>query len=333
MPVYNGERFLAATIESVLKQTYTDFEFLIVNDGSSDRSEEIIRQWNDKRIRLINHKENQGIYASNMEGINEAAGEFIALMDHDDICLPDRLERQYEYLTAHPDIAICGGNAKFISEDNEVLGEVGTKAFDVNTLKMKLLFENQLVNPSVMFRKSVFLALGGYHRYGLAEDYDFYLRASERYNMVNLESTLLYYRQHGNNTSLVKKEQMEDGVKAVMKALHRRLRFDDVSDRSAAIHYSFISGTRNSDFSVDDYRSFLRNFYRIRHIPPHIIKKDIFRRWADIVIDKGGRSAFPLLFDGTFFHLPSLTWRHFRKALKLSLKSIVKNTFSPRRSG
>src|SRR5690606_28963310 len=98
MPVYNGEKFLAATMESVLKQTFTDFEFLIVDDGSTDRSEEIIRQSGDGRIRLIRHQKNQGIYATNMEGIHEATGEFIALMDHDDICLPDRLAKQYHYL-------------------------------------------------------------------------------------------------------------------------------------------------------------------------------------------------------------------------------------------
>src|SRR5690606_28161123 len=114
MPVYNGEKFLAATINSVLKQTFTDFEFLIIDDGSTDRSGEIIKESGDERIRVISHQKNQGIYASNMEGIREAKGEFIALMDHDDICLPDRLELQYKYLTTHLDVAICGGNAKYI---------------------------------------------------------------------------------------------------------------------------------------------------------------------------------------------------------------------------
>src|SRR5690606_27180261 len=312
MPVYNGEKFLAATIESVLKQTFTDFEFLIVDDGSTDRSEEIIRQSGDERIRLISHQENQGIYATNMEGIREAAGEFIALMDHDDICLPDRLEQQYNYLIAHPDVAVCGGNAKYISENGDVLEEVGVALCDIPTLKMKLLFANHRVNPSVMFRKSAFLELGGYHRFGLAEDYDFYLRASERYNIVNLEATLLHYRQHNNNTSLVRMDQMIDGVKSVLKALQQRLGFDAVSERSAAIHYTFMTGTRNSEFTVYDYQSFLSNFQRLRHIPPRIIKEDIFERWAEIVIYKGGKSAFFLLFDQTFFHLPGLTWRHFR---------------------
>lgn len=332
MPVYNGEKFLAATIESVLKQTYTDFEFLIINDGSSDRSEEIIKQSSDERIRLISHQENQGIYASNMEGIHEAKGEFIALLDHDDICLPDRLELQYNYLITHPDVAICGGNAKYISENGEVLDEVGVALCDVHRLKMKLLFANQLVNPSVMFRKSAFIELEGYHRFGLAEDYDFYLRASERFDIVNLKATLLLYRQHNNNTSLVKMDQMIAGVKSVLKALQQRLGFEAVSEQSVAIHYTFMTGTRNSEFTVNDYRSFLRNFLRIRHIPRHIIKEDIFRRWAEIVTYKGGKSAFFLLFDKTFFHLPGLTWRHFRKALKLSVKTVFRGLFSYKHS-
>jgi len=86
-----------------------------------------------------------------------------------------------------------------------------------------------------------------------------------------------------------------------------------------------MTGTRNSEFTVYDYQSFLRNFRRIRHIPPHIVRADIFQRWAEIVIYKGGKSAFFLLFDQTFFHPPSLTWRHFRKALKLSIKTIFRN--------
>ena len=327
MPVYNGEKFLAATINSVLKQTFTDFEFLIIDDGSTDRSGEIIKESGDERIRVISHQKNQGIYASNMEGIREAKGEFIALMDHDDICLPDRLELQYKYLTTHLDVAICGGNAKYISENDDVLDEVGVALCDVNHLKAKLLFANQLVNPSVMFRKSVFLELGGYHRFGLAEDYDFYLRASERYNIVNLEATLLHYRQHSDNTSLVKMDQMIDGVKSVLKALQQRLGFDIVSDRSAAIHFTFMTDTRNSEFTVYDYKTFLTNFRRIRHIPPHIIKEEIYRRWAEIVIYKGGKSAFFLLFDKALFHLPGLTWRHFRKTLKLSVKTVFRSIF------
>src|SRR5690606_26993345 len=154
------------------------------------------------------------------------------------------------YLTTHPGVAICGGNAKYISENGDVLNEVGVALSDVHRLKMKLLFANQLVNPSVMLRKSAFLELGGYHRFGLAEDYDFYLRASERYDIVNLEATLLHYRQHSNNTSLVKMDQMIDGVKSVLKALQQRLGFDRVSDRSAAMRFTFMTDTRNREFTV-----------------------------------------------------------------------------------
>lgn len=324
MPVYNGEKFLTATINSVLKQTYKDFEFLIVDDGSTDRSEKIIREFADDRIRLIHHTHNKGIYETNMEGIYAAVGEFIALMDHDDVCLPNRLELQYNYLVTHPDIAICGGNARYINENDEVLGEVGVALGDIHRLKMKLLFANQLVNPSVMFRKSAFLELGGYHRYGLAEDYDFYLRASEQYNIANLEETLLYYRRHNNNTSFIKMNKMKDAEKEVLKAAQQRLGFDSVGHRSAAIHHSFMTGIRESEFTVDDYRVFLQNFKKIRHIPPQVIKHDIFKKWAEIILCKGGKSSFFLLFDSTFFHFPSLTFKHFRRALKLSLKKVLR---------
>ncbi len=323
MPVYNGQRFLASTIESVLKQTHVDFEFLIVNDGSTDRSEDIIRSFDDDRIRLINHRQNRGIYQTNMEGIDEAQGEFIALMDHDDICLPNRLECQYNYLMTNPHVAICGGNAQYINEKDEVIGEIGVALCDSDTLKAKLLFSNQLANPSVMFRKSIFAELGGYHPYGLAEDYDFYLRASEQYNIVNLTEPLLYYRWHDSNTSLTKERQMIAAVKMVLKALQQRLGFDNVSERSADIHHSFMTGTRGSEFTARDYQLFLRNFQKIHYIPTNVVKKEVFKRWAEIVIYKGGRSAIFLLFDKKLFHFNSLTFKHVRRALKCSLKGYL----------
>src|SRR5690606_9303631 len=98
MPVYNGEKFLAATINSVLKQTFTCVEFWMIDDGPTVRSGEIIKESGDERTRVISHQKSQGIYASTTEGIREAKGQFIALMDHDDICLPDRLGLQHKYL-------------------------------------------------------------------------------------------------------------------------------------------------------------------------------------------------------------------------------------------
>ncbi len=116
MPVYNAEKYLKTAIESILKQTFSDFELLIINDGSTDGSEEIIRSFNDKRIRLFNNEQNLGIIKTLNKGLNLAKGEYIIRMDADDISLPDRLELQVKYMEENPGIGISGTQARIFGD-------------------------------------------------------------------------------------------------------------------------------------------------------------------------------------------------------------------------
>jgi glycosyltransferase involved in cell wall biosynthesis len=124
MSVYNGEKYLRQAIESILQQTYTDFEFIIIDDGSTDSSREIIQSYDDKRIRLVINEQNIGLTKSLNKGIRLAKGEFIARMDADDISLPQRFEKQVAYLDSHPEVGVLGTYANIIDHRGKIINNI-----------------------------------------------------------------------------------------------------------------------------------------------------------------------------------------------------------------
>lgn len=203
MSVYNNAPYLAPAIESILAQTFTDFEFLIVDDGSTDGSGEIIDRFaaDDSRIRPI-HQANAGLIVSLNRMIDEARGQLIARMDGDDIALPERFARQLAYLEAHPAIGVLGTGCTVIEED----GRPSETRFE-NVISTEAILDDlrngpPLCHPSVMMRRDVVRAVGGYHRaYRHCEDYDLWLRLSERVDMANLQERLLLYRHSASQVS------------------------------------------------------------------------------------------------------------------------------------
>jgi len=203
MPVYNGEKYLEESIDSILNQTFTDFEFIIVNDGSSDQSEEIIRncQKKDDQIHLITNPNNLGIAEATNVGISYACGEYIALMDQDDISMPERLEKEVDFLDSHPDISVVGANSIRLDED----GNQYTRRDLLETpglIRWGLLFRNQIQNPTAMIRKALFLESNlKYENFMPSQDYNFWLRISNSYKFANLQDNYLLHRLHGSNAS------------------------------------------------------------------------------------------------------------------------------------
>jgi glycosyltransferase involved in cell wall biosynthesis len=217
--VYNNQSFLAEAIESILAQTYADFEFLIVNDGSTDRSTEIITSYADKdsRIRVINNGNNIGLTTSLNKALACVNGEYIARMDGDDVSLPERLERQAAFLETHPDIWAVGGQIEFI--DGQGLRSPA-HAYEVDE---KLLRWNAILNgptvihPAVMIRREKLELVGNYPEdCRLAQDAAlwrmFYMLAD--FPLTNLPDVVLYYRQHpGSAGSIFRVDQVETVVK------------------------------------------------------------------------------------------------------------------------
>jgi glycosyltransferase involved in cell wall biosynthesis len=194
MPVYNGEKYLHESIESILNQSLQDFEFLIINDKSSDESVNIIKSYNDLRIRLVNNEANLGVGASLNKGLDLARGKYIARMDCDDISYPDRLLKQVEFMDENPDVGICG-------TDYQALGMRSGRCrcpTNRDEIKCWLLFNSPLAHPSVMLRKDFIKKTGLKYNpdYSYAEDYEFWWRASQHFPLANIGEILIYYRFH-----------------------------------------------------------------------------------------------------------------------------------------
>lgn len=225
MAVYNGGEYLRLAIDSILQQSFRDFEFIIINDGSQDNSLEVLTEYAkiDDRIRIIS-RENKGLVASLNEGIAEAKTPLIARMDADDICLPERLTKQVEFLHQHEDI-VCVGTAQIIiDEDGDELTTLNVPTGD-REIQEKLLQGNcPIEHPSVMFRTDVVKALNGYRKeFETAEDYDLWLRIGELGKLANINKPLIKYRYLNSSISAANQsKQIEATKKACIEAWKRR---------------------------------------------------------------------------------------------------------------
>lgn len=195
MPVYNQkESYLREAIESILNQTYTDFEFIIVNDGSTNNAEEIILSYKDDRIVYIK-QENQGVAKALNKGLDNAQGEYIARMDSDDISLPHRLAKQVEYLEKHPEVSILGSWYESFPENKIIKIRENIRFLDV-------LSGGCLCHPSVMMRKKDLAKYNLiYNPDFSSEDYELWSRAVKYLNIKNIPEVLIKYRNHENNIS------------------------------------------------------------------------------------------------------------------------------------
>ena len=202
MPVFNAEKYLKDSIDSILNQSYKNFEFIIINDGSTDKSIEIIKSFDDQRIKLIDQK-NSGIVVSLNRGIEVASGKFIARMDADDISFPERFEKQLKHMKAK-NIDICGGNYITISElAKPIKLYVTPRSHEMCTLS--LMSKVPFAHPSVIIRRD-FLTKNnlkyGQSIYSKAEDLDLWVRIHERGGVFsNIDYTILKYRIVKNSLS------------------------------------------------------------------------------------------------------------------------------------
>lgn len=204
MPVYNAEKYLKETIDSILNQTFIDFEFLIIDDGSSDKSFQILNSYIDPRIKIFQNEENIGYVQTLNKLLDLSQGEYIARQDNDDISFPNRLEKQVHFLNNNFDIGICGTNMlSFGDKKKKTLLPLND-----DEIRAYMIFKNPIIHPTVMLRKSLFNKLN-IDKYDEAlcpaEDYALWFEISKKMKLANLPEPLLKYRWHKNNTSQLKK--------------------------------------------------------------------------------------------------------------------------------
>jgi len=218
LPVYNAEKYLAEAVKSVLDQTFSDFELLVIDDGSTDRSAEILEGFHDSRIRYLKNETNVKLIRTLNRGLKEARGEFIARMDSDDICFPQRLERQLQFFVREPDTAVVGTFAIRIDETGRhgslIKRPVGAE------LSRSAWLPTPLLHPTVMMRRSLVDKGFTYDDSCLhCEDYDLWIRLLKAgHRIENLPAPLLFYRLHGGGVSVQNRElQLQNSYRIFLR--------------------------------------------------------------------------------------------------------------------
>jgi len=199
LPVYNGEKYLRQAIESILDQTFTDFMFLIIDDGSTDGSTDIIRSYDDPRIKFLRNETNLTLISTLNKGIDASRGEYIARMDQDDISMPDRLAKQVAFMDAKPELGACGSWVSLINETGEITSNIRMPSGKY--LGARYWLQSPIIHSSAMIRRS---ALGDL-RYDFnsehVEDYDLWFKVRKRSKIDNVPCSLVRYRMHPESIS------------------------------------------------------------------------------------------------------------------------------------
>lgn len=223
IPVFNAEEFLSEALESILKQTYQNIEILLVDDGSTDRSIDIIHSFDDERIRLIQNGENRGIPYTRNVGLREAKGEYMIIMDADDIALPKRIERQVDYLEKHPDIDALG--TYYFKFGGKITRKFGSSYQTPEEIRIMLLFFNPIANPSSAVRLNTLREhqLSYNPDYFVAQDYELWARLSKVGRLSILPEYLLKYRSGHENITKKSKLNKQQKRRALIGGIREDL--------------------------------------------------------------------------------------------------------------
>jgi glycosyltransferase involved in cell wall biosynthesis len=225
LSVHNAGQYLRDAVQSILNQTFTDFEFLIINDGSTDNSLEVLNEFaqRDPRIRIVS-RANRGLTRTLNEGINLARGEFLARMDGDDIALPDRLQKQVQYLQSNPECELVGCRVLSVDPQGFPIREICQEQThdEIDSALMNRGWP--LVHPAVTMRTATLRDMHGYReKYRTNQDHDLFLRLAERGKLANLPDLLLHYRQHFKSISMGNVKAKVDPLGPIVhEAYHRR---------------------------------------------------------------------------------------------------------------
>ncbi|ODS41485.1 MAG: hypothetical protein A7315_06020 [Candidatus Altiarchaeales archaeon WOR_SM1_79] len=217
MSVYNGEKYLREAVDSILNQTFKDFEFLIINDGSTDRTAEILKSYHDLRINIITNEKNIGLTKSLNKGLKVARGEYIARMDADDISIPKRLEAEYAFLKSHPRVGVVSSDVHFIDKKSRKIG-TWKSCHTPEDLYYTLNFINCVAHSTIMFRKDVIREIGNYDETIIrAQDYDLWCRLSKVTKIYKIQEVLVLFRKTKDNISHTFKNEQEKTANIIVK--------------------------------------------------------------------------------------------------------------------
>lgn len=264
MPVYNAEKYVSEAIESILNQTYADFEFIIIDDCSTDTSYQILQKYSamDKRIKLLKNSQNSKLPKTLNKGISESIGKYIARMDADDISLPDRFSEQVEFMESHPDIGVCGTWIKEFLNDTSNIVRIGNDyPTDSEQIMTSMLFYGcSIAHPTVIIRREVLSSLNLKYDEslaGVAEDYDLWTRLlCNGVKFANLPNFLLLYRKSTTQVTAVSSSSIGEHSNEIIRENFKKYFGGYVSDKqlNSYLKFKFISKKRLSVFQHVHYQ-------------------------------------------------------------------------------
>lgn len=309
MPVYNAGIYLAKSIETILGQTYGDFEFLIIDDGSTDNSSEILQSYRDSRIKII-RQDNQGVAASLRLGVELSQGEYIARMDADDESLPDRLEIQKKAMDRNREVALCYGRHDLMDEQGHFLRPCQKDGFSNVVTKWLLIWNNVLTHPTVMIRKKTLQENNLNYRLETngAEDFDLWNRLSLVGEFLFLPQVLLRYRLHPNSVnrinsgkrqfrgySIVIRENFQRYGLTVSAELAEELVIISGQTRENSLTYPYRNLPDRLLFLLEELSGRFSQLISIQPQALSCIQAEQLVRWSRCLLQSSKKAAFNLL--------------------------------------
>lgn len=285
MPVFNGERFLKPAMDSILAQTYRNFEFIVINDGSTDESLNIVQSYKelDSRIRIVTNNKNQGLISTLNAGMQISQGKYIARMDCDDFSLPTRFAKQVAFLESHPDVGVCGTWYQRIGRFRKRIHRLPTSYEEI---RQALLFRNPICHPSVMLRNDYLdhFNLSYDTKFIHAEDFNFWSRCSQHFPLRNIGEVLLLYRTHTNSVSNTHFCEQIQNTKCIAS---KNLRNSGLlSKKKACIATNWIRNRPTTLRAIDEVEKWLLEIQQANRdkelFPESTFSKTLGREWFRI---------------------------------------------------
>ena len=285
MSVYNGEPFLRQAIDSILAQSFTDFEFLILDDGSQDHSLEVMRDYTDSRVRVVVNDRNRGLPATLNRGLALAAGAYIARMDQDDIAHPERLQRQFAFMESHPAVGVCGTWMRYFDSERRVWRPPVSDA----AIRVRMLFDCPLAHPSVMLRTDLLRK----HKLQYSEDcrkcedYRFWMDWAPWGEFYNLPEVLMHYRVHEKQMCVTSKPQQQVVADRIRLTYLEQTLGMALSATEGEAFMDYVHGRR--DLALDRLQAIGRLTVRMleanesrQAFAPVELNRELARRWVRV---------------------------------------------------
>ncbi|MDF2431619.1 MAG: hypothetical protein JWP44_1250 [Mucilaginibacter sp.] len=293
MPVYNAEPYLKEAIQSIIDQTFTDYKFVIINDGSSDNSEDVIKGFKDERISYIKHETNTGLINTLNEGLDLAQSKYIIRMDADDISIPERFEKQVSFMESNPEIDICGAWLSVINTNQIITHPVTNEE-----CKVQLLQNTVLGHPAAILRRELIVKNNlKFDKNALyAEDYKFWADASiNGLKLANIPEILLHYRAHKAQVSTSNWESQLQSAENI-KLWYAKYFFSDLLENKLKLYSDFINRSINSFTDFIEVRKLVKQLKGENHLRNYF-DPQIFENFLDNLVRIASTRIYVLCID------------------------------------